>query len=170
MQKTNDAKQESQHCVLLKTNETYRSILNSLLRKEVKFFVVGGQSMIAFGMPNRTTKDLDIQVGRTAKNLKKLRGILRQFKTVSGLLSEFGNESTFARVQTANGDFDIGYHLHGMSFERGINHSIPIQLFGTIVPGINLWNMCIVKLVVQRENYHPKHVADIEWMRSKIIS
>jgi len=164
-----DAKQIEQRSVLLETTLTYAELLQWFLEYGIEFFVCGGHSIAAFGMPNRTTNDLDIQVRRSPENLAKIRTVLSGLKLTQGELQTIGKDCTFVRIYSPDGEFDIGYHLHGMSFERAYESAIDIELFGLTVKSINLWNMCIVKLVVQIANFHVKHWADIEWMKSQII-
>lgn len=57
-------------------NEDFQDFIRALNKAEVAYMLLGGYAVVLYGY-NRTTGDINIWVGRTAANYKKLVELLK---------------------------------------------------------------------------------------------
>lgn len=141
--------------------EEHQKLLSILLRRQVRFMLIGGYAVIYYGY-GRTTGDMDIWLETGDANLERLLSALSEF----GISSE---DQELLRKQGLNGShaFHIGAkpkridfvtHISGVDFEEAISKVNYLEVDDMQVPIIHYHHLILNKMMTGRA----KDKGDIE--------
>ena len=146
-------------------NRDFADFIRCLNNAGVEYMLVGGYATIIHGY-NRTTGDLDIWVGRTAENFKKLSKAFKEFQMPLFDMSRerFLHDNTvdvftFGRSPVC---IDIITRLKGLEFAEVWKRKETQVVGGVKVNNISLEDLIAAKRAVNR----PKDQDDIEHLRN----
>ena len=153
----------------------FAGLLGALSTHRVDYILIGGAAAIAHGS-SRFTQDLDIVYQRSPENLQRLVNALSPHAPYlrgapPGLpfkldLATLKSGLNFT-LTTKLGDIDLlGEIIGGGSYEKLIDKTIPLEVFGYLCPGLNLETLIAVKRAAGR----PKDleaIAELEAIREE---
>ncbi len=104
-------------------NDDFKEFLKLLTENEVKYLIVGGYA-VSFHSRPRYTDDLDVWIGRTKENLKKLTRVLGLFGFKDFSLDEkdFISKSRIYRIGKPPMRIEILNDIDGVEFEEAYKH------------------------------------------------
>jgi hypothetical protein len=117
-------------------------MLQSLLRNEVRFLIVGAYAMAAYGYP-RATGDIDIWIGNTEENSDKLYKALSDFGAPLDNITPktFSQKDIVFQIGVAPSRIDILTDIDGINFTEAYESKQDIKLDGLILPFISKSNL-----------------------------
>ena len=116
-------------------NSDYKDMLQALLDNGVEFLLVGAYAMGAHGYP-RATGDIDIWVGPSPDNSKRVYSALLQF----GAPLREVDEATFVKagvvfqIGVAPRRIDIMSGVSGVEFDEAYRHRETVEIEGMPIP------------------------------------
>ena len=116
-------------------NSDYKDMLQALLDKGVEFLLVGAYAMGAHGYP-RATGDIDIWVGPSADNSKRVYDALVQFGAPLGEIDEatFVKAGVVFQIGVAPRRIDIMSGVSGVEFDEAYQHREVVEIEGMPIP------------------------------------
>lgn len=143
-------------------SKDFKEFVASLNDHKVEYLVVGGYAVAFHGHP-RYTKDLDIWVSNTPKNIENLLKALTGFGFKSLQLSpkDFEASDTVIQLGFPPNRIDLLTGLKGVTFEECYRLRQTQVLEGTPVPFIDLENLKRNKLATGRH----QDLADVESLK-----
>jgi hypothetical protein len=119
-------------------NEDYKEMLQILLNNDVKFLIVGAYAMAAYGYP-RATGDLDIWVGASEENSKKIYKSISEFGAPLFDITEktFTERGIIFQIGIAPRRIDIITHIDGVDFSEAYKIKKVIEIEDLKIPFIS---------------------------------
>jgi len=123
-------------------NKDYKEMLQSLLRNEVRFLIVGAYAMAAYGYP-RATGDFDIWVDNYEENSDKLYKALSDFGAPLDNITPktFSQKDIVFQIGLAPWRIDILTDIDGINFTEAYESKQDIKLDGLVLPFISKDNL-----------------------------
>ena len=133
-------------------NEDYREILQSLLKRDVRFLVVGAYAMAAQGYP-RSTGDIDIWVEPSQENSRKVYGALAKFGApLKNITQEtFAQKDLIFQMGVQPRRIDIITCIDGVDFDRAYSNREMILANGLKIPFLSSKDIIKNKQATGRE-------------------
>ena len=116
-------------------NSDYKDMLQVLLDNGVEFLLVGAYAMGAHGYP-RATGDIDIWVGPSAGNSKRVYTALLQFGAPLREIDEatFVKAGVVFQIGVAPRRIDIMSGVSGVEFDEAYRHRETVEIEGIPIP------------------------------------
>ncbi len=132
-------------------NSDVRDLLQSLNDEGVEYLVIGGYAVIRYTEP-RYTKDLDILIGRTPDNAKRLMQALRNFGAPLASVTEedFLEPGIFYQIGVAPNRVDIISSVGNLDFAAAYHRRDCAVVEGIDIPFISLDDLIETKLIAGR--------------------
>jgi len=145
-------------------NIDYKEMLEILLSNDAEFLVVGAYAMGAYGYP-RATGDIDIWVGRSAENSKRIYRSLVEFGAPVGELTDetFCEKGIVFQIGVAPRRIDVITEAEGVDFAQAYGTRQEISIDGLGVPFISKQDLIKNKESTGRE----KDRLDVKYLRSR---
>jgi hypothetical protein len=136
----------------MELNQDFREFFESLVRRDVRFLVVGGYAMAAHGHP-RFTKDLDVWVWMEPANADAVVAALDDFGFGSlGLTTDdFLTADTVIQLGYPPQRIDIVTSPSGVEFEACWSERLIADVGGIQIPVIGLDGLIANKTAAARE-------------------
>lgn len=143
-------------------NKDYREMLQSLLKNEVEFLVVGAYAMGAQGYP-RATGDFDVWVKASVINSKKILKALADFGAPVSNISEktFAEEGVIFQIGVIPRRIDVITHIDGVNFKDAYAAKLVVEMDDLKIPFLSKENIIKNKLASGR----PKDRLDVEYLK-----
>jgi len=143
-------------------NKDYRDILQSLLKNEVEFLVVGAYAMGAQGYP-RATGDIDVWINASGINSKKIFKALADFGAPVSNISEttFAEEGVIFQIGVMPRRIDVITHIDGVNFKDAYAAKLVVEIDGLKIPFLAKADIIKNKLASGR----PKDRLDVEYLK-----
>jgi len=143
-------------------NKDYKEMLQSLLKNEVEFLVVGAYAMGAQGYP-RATGDFDIWAKASAINSRKIYKALADFGApVSNVTDKtFIEKDIIFQIGIMPRRIDIITHIDGVDFKDAYTTRLVVEIDGLKIPFLSKENIIKNKLASGR----PKDRLDVEYLK-----
>jgi hypothetical protein len=145
-------------------NPDFRDILSTFIEENVEFLVVGAYAIAAHGLA-RATKGLDLWVGSSDQNAKRVMTALRKFGApVSGVMEQdfFLPGITF-QIGVAPRRIDIITEIDGVQFDTAYTNRINVEVEGIAVPVIGRADLLTNKKATGRA----QDLIDAGWLESQ---
>lgn len=139
--------------------EDFRDFLQFLNEAKVEYLVVGGWAVTIHGVP-RYTKDLDVWIGMTAENAKRIVAALHRFGFTHGEAGEslFVEPGNIVRMGFPPMRIEIMNQIDGVMFEDCFERRTMRQASGLDLPVISLDDL----LANKRASGRPQDLADVD--------
>ena len=120
-------------------NKDYKDILQSFIKNDVKFLVVGAYAMGAYGYP-RATGDIDIWVETSEENSAHILEALNEFGApTDGVDTDtFSEKGIVFQIGVPPRRIDILTEIDGVEFEEAYSQKEDIDLDGLQVSFISM--------------------------------
>lgn len=120
-------------------NQDFREFVELLIKHEVQYLITGGYAVGVYGHP-RYTGDIDIWVGTSSENAKKLVTVFNDFGLASfGLTSDhFTEREQMIQIGYPPHRIDILTSIDGVSFAEAYPARNTIEIDGLKIPFISL--------------------------------
>jgi hypothetical protein len=138
--------------------DKYLSFVHLLNEAGVEYIVLGGHAVIAHGYL-RTTGDIDIFVGSTEDNAKRIIVALEQLGYTNGEfeISDFTERPSYISISRYDGYIDVMNETLGIEFDECYSKRIILDVHDIKVSFINIVDLIRNKKAVGR----PKDIDDI---------
>ncbi len=116
-------------------NRDYRELLHIFTEDNVRFLIVGAYAMAAHGFP-RATGDLDIWVGASADNARKVYASLARFGAPLDKITDktFTQEGIVFQIGLAPRRIDLMSSIDGVAFDNAYAGRQDISVEGLMLP------------------------------------
>ena len=133
-------------------NSDYKDMLQVLLDQEVKFLLVGAYAMGAHGYP-RATGDIDIWVGPSAENSRKVYRSLAAFGAPLHEVDEgtFVEPGVVFQIGVAPRRIDIITAISGIAFDRAYERRQTVDVEGLPISVLSYSDLIKNKRATGRE-------------------
>ena len=135
----------------------FEDLLDSFSKHDVRYVVIGGLAFI-FHVKPRFTKDMDLWVEPTEKNIRLANEALADFGSPHLLDPADTNQVLQIGVQPCR--VDILLHVEGPTFERVWRKRIRSRYGRSPVNWIDMDSLIEIKEKID----HPKHRLDVEYL------
>lgn len=144
-------------------NNDYKEMLQCLSEERVEYLLVGAYALAVHGFP-RATKDIDVFVGATADNARRLMRALAKFGTPLSEISEadFSSEGVIFQIGNSPRRIDIITRIDGVGFQRAYANRKIVSIEGMDVPAISVEDLIANK----RASGRPQDIADVGKLES----
>lgn len=142
----------------LQLSTDWKEFLHALIARRVRFVLVGGHAVAAWGEP-RMTEDLDVLVGPSLANARRLRRALADFGfgDIAPTAEDFLDERKVWMLGRKPNRIDILTAIDGVSFAAVWRGRVPIDLDGGELFIIGREELLANKRAARR----PKDLADV---------
>ncbi len=139
-------------------NPDFRDILSAFCEEKVEFMLVGAYALAAHGLP-RATGDLDLWVGRSKDNARRVRSALARFGAPISSLTEddLVTPAVIFQIGVEPRRVDIVTSIDGVEFEEAWGHRLEVEIEGLRIPVIGREQLLTNKKAVGR----PQDLADV---------
>jgi len=139
--------------------------LRSLIKKEVRFVVIGGYALRFFGC-ERPTRDLDILIDNGLRNVKKLRPIVVDYL---GYEPKFTLEDFLKprqQLKIPDGLIDILTSVDSLNFDLAYEAREQQMEDGTVIPIVSKKDLIFIKESAATDpKRREKELKDIEYLK-----
>lgn len=144
-------------------NEDYKEILQSLLKNEARFLIVGAYAMGIYGYP-RATGDFDIWVENSADNSERIYKSLLQFGApLEGVKPDtFTEKGVIFQIGVAPRRIDIITHIDGVKFKDAYKNKEEVAIEAIKAPFISKKHLIKNKKSTNRE----KDKLDVSYLKN----
>ncbi len=145
-------------------NKDYKEMLEILLRKNVRFLIVGAYALGVHGYP-RATGDLDIWVEANPENAAKLYDALCEFGAPKDKFSkaDFEKLGVVYQIGVVPCRIDILTRISGVSFAEAWGNHLDVSIEGLNIPVLGLEDLLKNKASTARE----KDELDLKLLKNK---
>ena len=105
----------------METIRDFEDMLYLLHKHSVRYLIIGGLAFIYHGKP-RYTKDMDLWIGPTQKNIKSANRAITEFG--SPVLLSYDNPGEIVQIGIAPDRIDLLLKVQGVRFETAWNNKI----------------------------------------------
>ena len=146
-------------------NPDFRDMLSCLKDEGVDFIVVGAYALAAHGL-SRATGDIDIWVGTSPDNARKVLRALAKFGAPTADLSEedFTVPTTVVQLGVAPGRIDLLTAIDGVEFDEAARGKVQVDVDGVEVFVLSKQDLLKNKLAARRD----KDLSDIAWLQKRL--
>ncbi len=131
----------------------YKELLHAFNEQGVRYLIVGGYAVMKYTEP-RYTKDLDVWVGNSPRNAKRVFDALVKFGAPLGrdevTPATFRNSHVVYQIGVAPVRIDISTHIDGVGFAAAWKKRVKGRIFGANVHFISLDDLTKNKRAVGR--------------------
>ena len=146
-------------------NPDFRDMLSCLKDEGVDFIVVGAYALAAHGL-TRATGDIDVWLGISPDNARKVLRALARFGAPTSDLSEedFTTPDTILQVGVEPGRIDLITGIDGVEFDEAARRKVKVDVDGVEVFVLSKEDLLKNKLAAGRD----KDLSDIAWLRKRL--
>lgn len=143
-------------------NPDYKDMLLCLQGEGVDFIIVGAYALAAHGFP-RATGDIDIWVGNTPDNARKILRALAKFGAPISNLAEqdFTAPDTIVQIGVAPSRVDIITGIDGVEFNKAWSNKVTIMVDDIELHVLSKADLLKNKVAAGRD----KDQGDIAWLK-----
>ncbi|GMU69199.1 MAG: hypothetical protein AMXMBFR37_15310 [Steroidobacteraceae bacterium] len=144
-------------------NNDYKEMLQCLSEERVEYLLVGAYALAVHGFP-RATKDIDVFVGATADNARRLMRALAKFGAPLSEVSEadFSSEGLIFQIGNSPRRIDIITRIDGVGFQQAYANRKMVSIEGMEIPAISVEDLIANK----RASGRPQDIADVGRLES----
>lgn len=144
-------------------NNDYKEMLQCLSEERVEYLLVGAYALAVHGFP-RATKDIDVFVGATADNARRLMRALAKFGAPLSEISEtdFSSEGVIFQIGNSPRRIDIITRIDGVGFQQAYANRKMVSIEGMDIPAISVEDLIANK----RASGRPQDIADVGKLES----
>ncbi len=146
-------------------NPDFKDMLSCLKDEGVDFIVVGAYALAAHGFP-RATGDIDIWVGSSADNARKVMAALMKFGAPTSDISEedFSSPNMVVQIGVEPCRIDLLTNISGVEFDEAWGHKVGITVDDLEVYVLSKSDLLKNKLASGRD----KDRGDIAWLEKEV--
>jgi hypothetical protein len=140
-------------------------MLSALNEEKVDFLVVGAYALAAHGFV-RATADIDIWIGRSAENARKVMRALAKFGAPLSGISEkdFESEDLVFQMGVEPGRIDLLTKITGVRFDEAWGRKLSVTLGDIELFVLSKSDLLANKLATGRD----KDLGDVVWLKHNI--
>jgi hypothetical protein len=145
-------------------NEDFLALLNTLVRRDVRFLVVGAYAVAVHGVP-RATADMDVWIEPNAANAARAWAALLEFGAPLTNMkeSDLAVDDTVYQIGVAPRRIDVQTSVTGVAFEQAWPRRVTVEISGTPVPFLGRDDL----LANKRASGRPKDLFDIAYLERR---
>ena len=145
-------------------NPDFRDMLSAFFAEGVEFIVVGAYALAAHGLP-RATGDIDLWVGTTGENPRRVRQALIRFGAPVETLSEddLRRPELIFQIGIAPQRIDVLTSIDGVDFAEAWTNRLMTGVEGLAVPVLSRKHIIQNKRAAGR----PQDLADVERLEAQ---
>jgi hypothetical protein len=145
-------------------NPDFSEMLSAFFAEGVEYLLVGAYALAVHGLP-RATGDLDVWVGATGGNPKRVRRALERFGAPLDQLTlkDLKQRDVVFQIGVAPSRIDVMTSVDGVEFAEAWGRRLDTKLEGLTVHVISRDDLIRNKKAAGR----PQDLADVAWLESR---